>query len=185
MVSRSKRLVFVAVILLTVLLAFLTLRALAPASAGVEPLGPEVGGSLLDAGDADDLLAITVSPSHRAEAEAGDDSEASASEDAPIPYVPEEHAMVVQVPDVDTVDRAVWRGLCWLAEHQRADGSWDVFDRRPTVDDPPEGDVVSTSLAILAFLSDGHTATRGRHKDVVEKGVKSVSYTHLTLPTKA
>ncbi|VTT96928.1 Uncharacterized protein OS=Planctomyces limnophilus (strain ATCC 43296 / DSM 3776 / IFAM 1008 / 290) GN=Plim_1146 PE=4 SV=1: Prenyltrans_2 [Gemmataceae bacterium] len=62
-------------------------------------------------------------------------------------------------------ERAVWRGLAWLARHQRADGSWQ-FDAGEHPDR-----VGATALALLAFLGAGETHLRGTHKAVVAAGL--------------
>ena len=73
-------------------------------------------------------------------------------------------------------------GLDWLARHQSADGGWDAdgFDQRCGAlgATPCDGhgqsahDVGVTALALLAFLGDGHTTSRGRYQEVVVRGAQ-------------
>jgi len=75
---------------------------------------------------------------------------------------------------------SVTNGLNWLADHQNPDGSWDAegFDANCPSVGPCEGsghaehDVGVTGLALLAFLGDGHTTTRGKYRDNVVRAVK-------------
>ena len=53
------------------------------------------------------------------------------------------------------------RGLKWLADHQRDDGSW-------------EGPRANTGLALLAFLGAGETHKHGRHKRKVKSGLRAL-----------
>jgi len=77
-------------------------------------------------------------------------------------------------------EQALRDGLEWLKDHQDEDGKWDAdeFMKHDPGDDKCEGaghathDVGLTGLALLAFLGDGHTTSRGRYKKVVERGVK-------------
>ena len=71
-------------------------------------------------------------------------------------------------------------GLRWLADHQDADGKWDCdeFFKHDPSNDQTEGpgyanhDVGVTALALLAFLGDGHTTTKGLHRATVAAGVQ-------------
>lgn len=75
---------------------------------------------------------------------------------------------------------AVAAGLKWLAEHQDESGAWDADD---FAKHDPQGDRCSgpgssahdtgvTGLALLAFLGDGHTMTRGHYRDTVVRGIR-------------
>lgn len=76
--------------------------------------------------------------------------------------------------------RSVTLALDWLAAHQDADGGWDAegFMKHDPSGDLTDGpgyamhDIGVTGLALLAFLGNGHTMTRGRHKEVVRRGMK-------------
>jgi len=68
----------------------------------------------------------------------------------------------------------------WLVSHQEADGRWDADDFRSH--DPAgsqrgtpgieEADVAVTSLATMAFLGDGNTATRGPYRSNVARAIR-------------
>ncbi|MCA8988232.1 MAG: terpene cyclase/mutase family protein [Planctomycetaceae bacterium] len=77
-------------------------------------------------------------------------------------------------------EKAVERGLVWLASHQREDGSWS-FDHRPK--DKPEqarewGSLSNcptgaTGMALMAFLGAGHVHTEsGPYQQVVFRGLE-------------
>lgn len=78
---------------------------------------------------------------------------------------------------------AVDKGLQWLADHQDADGRWNADDfmlhdpsgDRTTGAGDPNHDVGLTGFALLAFLGDGHSLTRGKYRDVVAQGAKFLS----------
>ncbi len=59
------------------------------------------------------------------------------------------------------VEKAVNKGLMWLAEQQNGDGSWSekYFDH----------DTGVTSLAMLAFMANGHYPGRGKYGDLLGK----------------
>jgi hypothetical protein len=77
---------------------------------------------------------------------------------------------------------AIAGALAWLAAHQSANGSWDgdrfmdACGRLGTgVCDGPSAkyvDVGLTGLALLAFLGDGHTPTRGAYAANVARGLR-------------
>lgn len=77
-------------------------------------------------------------------------------------------------------NQAIKDGLEWLKNHQDEDGKWDAdeFFKHDPAGDQTDGigdanhDVGVTGLALLAFLGDGHTMTKGTYSDVVTKGVK-------------
>jgi hypothetical protein len=61
------------------------------------------------------------------------------------------------------LDEAVGRGLAYLARQQHADGSFNVFPRDGKDADGPKYAAAATGLALLAFLSAGHTPDVGRY----------------------
>ncbi len=76
-------------------------------------------------------------------------------------------------------ERAVDRGLAWLAAHQSADGSWVAKigfklnnDFRYTADD--KGHLGVTALACMAFMAGGNLPGRGKYGKNVEDGLKFV-----------
>ena len=73
------------------------------------------------------------------------------------------------------VREAISEGLAFLSKTQNSNGSWG--DRHPVAD---------TSLALLAFMLQGHVPGRGDYGNTMDRGIAyiiTVSYTHLTLPT--
>ncbi len=81
------------------------------------------------------------------------------------------------------VESTVRDGLLWLQAHQSADGSWDgdgFMGQCGTIaagnlcSGPGEAlhDVGLTGLALLAFLGDGNTTSRGPYKEVVARGIR-------------
>lgn len=78
-------------------------------------------------------------------------------------------------PHQEAIDRA----LNWLRLHQDEDGKWDSddfmkHDQQGAACDGagnPVHDVGVTSLALLAFLGDGHDLRQGKHRDVVKRGI--------------
>lgn len=80
-------------------------------------------------------------------------------------------------------EKAVERGLQWLARVQNEDGAWRsrsfaVADRRFAGKEKELGlgnaewEIGMTGLSLLAFLSAGHTPQQGKHAEVVDKGVR-------------
>lgn len=68
-----------------------------------------------------------------------------------------------------TTEEAVLRGLQWLKQQQRADGSWSM--NGPYSNGAGVENVCSaTSMALLAFQGHGSTHKDGEFKDVVTKG---------------
>jgi len=85
-------------------------------------------------------------------------------------------------------ERAVERGLRWLAAHQRDDGSWS-FDLKK----PPCGGMcrnpgtessttAATGLALIPFLGAGYTHLEGEHKDIVKRGLYYLSTRAVVTP---
>ncbi|MEM7201753.1 MAG: protein kinase [Planctomycetota bacterium] len=76
--------------------------------------------------------------------------------------------------------RAIELGLEWLAQHQDPDGRWDAdgFMKHDAKDARCNGpgdaghDVGITGLALLAFLGDGSTMSRGPYRAQVSSGVR-------------
>jgi hypothetical protein len=76
---------------------------------------------------------------------------------------------------------AVLAGLQWLSDHQSADGFWDCDDfmyedkymDKPSSDGAGDStnDVGVSGLALLAFLGNGNTTSKGPYKDNVASGV--------------
>jgi len=76
-------------------------------------------------------------------------------------------ALAASFADAGRAVASVDQGLAWLAGTQKKDGSWPSSARGPRY-----GTGVTAS-ALLAFLSDGHSETRGRkaYRPVVRKGI--------------
>ena len=76
----------------------------------------------------------------------------------------------------DASERAVERGLKWLARHQFADGHWSIHELNCT-DHECQGhgsfqsNTAATGLALLAFLGAGYTHQSGEYQEVVRKGL--------------
>lgn len=76
-------------------------------------------------------------------------------------------------PTLEVIDR----GLGWLAKHQEKDGHWDCdeFMRHDPPNDLCDGagnpihDVGVTGLALLAFLGNDNTMSRGKYRDNVKR----------------
>lgn len=74
-------------------------------------------------------------------------------------------------------EKAVARGLAWLAEHQDKDGSWSLSPTKICGNQAcgmmeNESREAATGLALLPFLGAGHLPGEdGPYKDVVEKGL--------------
>jgi hypothetical protein len=63
------------------------------------------------------------------------------------------------------VDDGVDRGLVWLASQQQPDGSFPTYET---------GQPAISSLAVMAFLSRGHTAGAGPYGDTLDKAIDFV-----------
>jgi hypothetical protein len=64
------------------------------------------------------------------------------------------------------VDDAVVNALRFLAQQQRADGSWNV--------DATGESTAVTSLAVMAFLAAGHVPGEGPYAPAIDKGIRHV-----------
>ena len=73
---------------------------------------------------------------------------------------------VLSVAEWEAVDKAVERGLAWLAKQQQPDGSF------PTL---PWGQPGVTALCELAFLSHGHLPEEGEYGDRLSRAVDYVA----------
>lgn len=78
----------------------------------------------------------------------------------------------------DESEAAVARGLVWLKNHQRSDGSWS-FDHthNPECNCTMPGRLASnlnaaTAMALLAFLGAGQTHQDGDYQSVVRRGIE-------------
>ncbi len=65
-----------------------------------------------------------------------------------------------------SMDRAIVRGLSWLAQRQNADGSFGGMQTGPSV--------AITALAGLAFMSDGNLPDRGAYGETVTRALDFV-----------
>ena len=63
------------------------------------------------------------------------------------------------------IDDGVDRGLAWLASQQQPDGSFPTYE---------SGLPAITSLAVMAFLSRGHTAGAGPYGDTIDRAIDFV-----------
>jgi hypothetical protein len=76
------------------------------------------------------------------------------------------------------VPKTVSLGLAWLAGHQLAGGGWGQGDEAPgmrgSAGQAADANVADTSMAVLAFVRAGHTASRGDYQDAVRRGVEHV-----------
>jgi hypothetical protein len=69
-------------------------------------------------------------------------------------------------------ESAVDRALRWLFRHQAADGHWDGETKYEPDDPGADTDPGDTGLALLAFLSAGHTEDSGKYQGTVRKAVR-------------
>lgn len=77
----------------------------------------------------------------------------------------------------DASERAVERGLKWLADHQFAAGNWSIHelnckDHNCVGRGSFQTDTAATGLAMLAFLGAGHSHRSGEYQDVVGRGIQ-------------
>lgn len=81
----------------------------------------------------------------------------------PVLAIPAEEKERKAAPEISaTVERAVRKGLDWLARSQSVSGGWG---------DAGNNDVAFTALAGLAFLANGSTPKRGPYADNVSRAV--------------
>ncbi|MBC8356612.1 MAG: hypothetical protein H8E66_31940 [Planctomycetes bacterium] len=93
-------------------------------------------------------------------------------------------ALIEQQGGSEQTEQSVESALKWLAAHQSADGRWDVdqfeggretkvlgHDRKGA---GLEADTGITGLALLAFLSAGHTHFEGEYRRTVQHGLEFV-----------
>jgi len=80
----------------------------------------------------------------------------------------------------ELVDKAITRGLDWLAAHQDEDGRWDCdgFGKHDAGRagarvgaGNPAHDVGVTGLALLAFLAEGSTPEAGAYREQIVRGI--------------
>ncbi|MEZ6135146.1 MAG: hypothetical protein R3C53_09575 [Pirellulaceae bacterium] len=67
-------------------------------------------------------------------------------------------------------EMAIERGLAYLAEHQRPDGSWRLQDFDTEV--LMRSDTAATGLALLAFQGAGYTHQQFKYADTVDRAIK-------------
>ncbi len=86
-------------------------------------------------------------------------------------------ALLKRMGGTDASEAAVARGLVWLKNHQRPDGSWS-FDHThgPDCDCTMPGRLVNnpngaTAMALLAFLGAGQTHLEGQYQSEVRRGL--------------
>ena len=77
----------------------------------------------------------------------------------------------------DASERAVERGLKWLADHQFAAGNWSIHelnckDHNCLGHGSFEADTAATGLALLAFLGAGHSHRSGEYQDEVGRAIQ-------------
>ena len=81
----------------------------------------------------------------------------------------------------EETEKAVNRGLVWLAQHQNADGSWSLNrfqencnGKHPTctAQGAESSNTAATGMALLPFLAAGNTHVEGEHAKVVAAGLQ-------------
>jgi len=81
----------------------------------------------------------------------------------------------------EETEKAVNRGLVWLAQHQNADGSWSLNrfqenckDKHPNCTGPggESSNTAATGMALLPFLAAGNTQADGEYAKVVAAGLQ-------------
>ena len=76
----------------------------------------------------------------------------------------------------EQTEAAIERGLAFLAQHQRKDGSWSLrFTAADNVPDPPStyrAETAATGLALLSFLGAGYDHYGGGYSEVVQQALE-------------
>jgi len=87
-------------------------------------------------------------------------------------------AMVTKYGGTAASEAAVGRGLAWLKNHQRPDGSWNFNHLTPQCDGScskpgsfEKTTTGSTAMALLAFMGAGNSYSDGEFQRVVEAGL--------------
>jgi len=98
---------------------------------------------------------------------------------------PQREAIVARHGGSAETELAVKMALEWLAANQSIDGRWDSrrtgggIERRPLGQDRDSAgshaDMGITGLALLAFLSGGHTHLDGTHVETVRRGLEFIA----------
>jgi hypothetical protein len=78
-----------------------------------------------------------------------------------------------------TIDATVKKGLAYLAKHQLKGGGWGQGDESVHMGNSmanmaDSANVADTSMALLAFLRSGNTASKGDYQDEVQRGIAYV-----------
>jgi hypothetical protein len=91
---------------------------------------------------------------------------------------PKETAVFKRAVEAKDLTGQVKRGLSWLAKHQLDNGAWGQGDEATGMggrgDLSAASSVADTSMALLAFLRAGHTASQGDYKPQVRRGLEYV-----------
>lgn len=91
---------------------------------------------------------------------------------------PAKAALLKLLGGTEESEAAVARGLLWLKNHQREDGSWSfVHNHSPDCDCSTPGLLMNcptgaTAMAILAFLGAGETHKQGAYQEEVRRGLQ-------------
>jgi len=109
----------------------------------------------------------TIAASAHAHAAPGPDLRPGQPQDQPQPAPEQAPEQAQEAGEISPeLDRAIARGLEFLATQQNADGSFG--------DGTWGRGVAVTSLAALAYMADGHTPGRGRYGPIVERALAYV-----------
>ncbi|MCE9605102.1 MAG: terpene cyclase/mutase family protein [Planctomycetia bacterium] len=88
----------------------------------------------------------------------------------------------------EETEKAVARGLRWLAAHQREDGSWHFNHRQEGIckycGNPGNhgSSTAATGFALLPFLGANHTHRRGEYQETVRKGLEYLKAKTIATP---